>query len=53
MNDRPSYRRLCPRLIEKHIKDGNPTLRNNAIWLAVLIPNALSSYREILASATH
>ena len=52
VNDLPSYRRLCPRLIEKHIKDDNLTLRNNAIWLATLIPDALPGYREVLASGS-
>ncbi len=51
MNDRPAYRRLCPRLISGHLQDDNPLRRNNAIWQAALVPDAVSSYGELLAAA--
>jgi len=46
LNNAQSYRPLCERLIAQAAKDPNLDSVNRAVWLAALLPDALSSYDE-------
>jgi serine/threonine protein kinase/WD40 repeat protein/Flp pilus assembly protein TadD len=48
LGDVRSYQPLCKEEIERYAKDKNINARNNAIWLAALLPGALTSYSEVI-----
>jgi tetratricopeptide (TPR) repeat protein len=51
LNDAASYQPLCKKLIEDYRKDQHPTIRNDVIWNAALLPGALPDYSEVLQIA--
>jgi len=52
LHDAAPFQRLCKELVAKYGKDQNPVIRNNVIWTAALMPDALPNYTEVVHIAS-